>query len=368
MKKKILFISPGPFGSFTDTLFYYKYLKNNYDLNYIGFDEDKSDFDYEGIKINHIRGFGNKLRNKIIFFFKIKALIKSKKFDLIFINYFLGSSILKLFLKNHVNVIDIRSGNISTNKFKRFIYNLFLNLECQLFKNITVISKSLKESLKLPKRSHILPLGAQKNCLRENNNKGTTFLYIGTFWNRNITVTIKAFKIFLDTLNLEQVKNIRYNIIGFGNINDENKIKKLIEELSLSKNVFFLGEIRYPKILDYLKKSDIGVGYIPILKQFQNQPPTKIFEYILSGIAVIATNTNENKLVINKSNGILVDDDIESFANGLIKIYERRDFFSPINIQKNSLKYSWKKIVNENMIPFIEKKNDKNKLITQYIN
>ena len=54
--------------------------------------------------------------------------------------------------------------------------------------------------------------------------------------------------------------------------------------------------------------------------------------------------------------GILVDDDIESFANGLIKIYERRDFFSPINIQKNSLKYSWKKIVNENMIPFIEKK------------
>ena len=354
MKKKILFISIGHFGSLTDTIFYYKYLKNKYDLNYVGFDENKSCVQYDGINLVQLRGYGNNLKNKIIFFLKIKALISSNKFDLIFINYFFGSSILKFFLKNHVSVIDIRSGYISKNELKRFFYNSILSLESRLFKNITIISKSLKESLKLPKRTHVLPLGAEKNLLKEKINNNITFLYVGTFRNRNLSVTVKAFKLFLDSLKPNQIKKIKYNIIGYGSKNEESIIKKMIKNLNLRDHVFFLGEIRYPKLKKYFQDSDIGVAYIPMVKQYDNQPPTKIFEYILSGMPVLATKTSENNLVINNENGILVSDDIISFSNGFKKIFKFRDRFSSYQIQQNSLNFTWEKIVKKNMIPYIE--------------
>jgi nucleoside-diphosphate-sugar epimerase len=70
----------------------------------------------------------------------------------------------------------------------------------------------------------------------------------------------------------------------------------------------------------YFDIHNIGVSYIPMLKCFDNQPPTKTFEYLLSGMPVIATATNANKDIINDVNGVLINDNSEEVYNGLTAI------------------------------------------------
>ena len=59
-------------------------------------------------------------------------------------------------------------------------------------------------------------------------------------------------------------------------------------------------------------------------KFYDIQTPTKTFEYIISGLFCIATNTTANKNLINKDNGILCDDNATSFSNALMKLYKFR--------------------------------------------
>lgn len=354
MKKKILFINIGPFGSFTDTLAYYKYLRNIYDLTYLGFDENKTQKKYENINIIELSGKGNNFRNKIRFFFSVKKILKNYNFNVVMINYFLGSSFMKFFINNDCTIIDVRSGIITKNKFKRIILNNIIKLEVSLFKNITVISKRLKIKLNLPDRSNILPLGASVVNFKNKNDKFFTFLYVGTFHNRDMIKTIYAFKYFLDRTNLKERKKIKYKIVGFGSKKEVMEITRTINELNLSDSVFYMGEIRFPELLSQFESANIGVSFIPMTDFFDSQPPTKTFEYLLSGLPVLATNTSENRDVINSLNGVLVEDDIESFSEGFEEIFNNYELYSSEEIKFNSREFGWDRIIKNNLIPLFE--------------
>ena len=66
------------------------------------------------------------------------------------------------------------------------------------------------------------------------------------------------------------------------------------------------GRIDYYKLKPFFDKCNVGVSYIPIRDYYQYQPPTKTFEYGLSGLVTIATETKSNQEVINNCNGILI--------------------------------------------------------------
>jgi glycosyltransferase involved in cell wall biosynthesis len=100
-------------------------------------------------------------------------------------------------------------------------------------------------------------------------------------------------------------------------------------------------------------ESNIGLSYIPITKYFDYQPPTKTYEYLLSGIPVIATNTNENKKIINNNNGILINDDIESIRKGFYIMYNNLSIYKSDEIRKSCLKFTWENIINNQLIPKI---------------
>jgi hypothetical protein len=67
---------------------------------------------------------------------------------------------------------------------------------------------------------------------------------------------------------------------------------------------------------------------------------------------VIATNTTENKLVINNENGVLTNDNPIDFCSAIEMIIARK--YKNIEIQEKSLKYSWEYIVENKMIPYID--------------
>lgn len=349
--KKILFINLGPFGSLTDTYYYYLNLKAKYNLTYIGFYEDGMQKSFEDITIIHLQKEGNSLSRRYRLIKRLKLLLNSTKFNFILVNYFTGCSILNLFERKSL-VVDIRTSFITPNKLSRMLHNIILSLEVMLFRNITVISEGLKHQLHLPKKTHILPLGGNLIGISNKNFNELRILYVGTFHERNIVNTIIAFSRFI--LNEENCMCAHYTIIGTGSDFDIENIKGTIHKLGMERYITYKGEIRYPELSDYLKISNVGMSYIPIKAYYDNQPPTKTFEYLLSGMVVIATGTKENKKVITNNNGRVIGDDIEEIVEGLKYIYINRFKYNSETIQKESQKYCWDNIVKGNLIPYIE--------------
>lgn len=350
--KKILFVNPGHIKSITDTFAYCNYLKNNYEITYVGFEENQGQFIVDGIKIIYIKGYGNTLINKFKFFRLVLKTTKENNFDFVFIHYYKGVCLLRLFgLKNAY--LDIRSSCIHSSLLNRFLSNKLIWVESIFFDNLSVISKGLKEYLSLPKRAHILPLGA--DFVNMNNiTKGFKLLYVGTFHERNIVNTIRAFAKFIDDYNISDFNKVTYTIIGHGSDLEILNIKQAIIETQKSEFIKYIGVIRYPELSDYFLNHNVGVSYIPIKEHFKFQPPTKTFEYLLNGLVVIGTKTFEHEKLINASNGILVNDDIDEFCNGIKKVYDNFQKYNFSEIQKSSAIYSWENIISKSLIPLIE--------------
>lgn len=346
-----MFVNPGHFGSLTDIYFYYVNLKNVYDITYLGFDEDIATPEYEGIEIIHLKVKDNALIKKIILIKEIYKLIKGNDYDYVHINYFLGCSFINIFKRNYFN-IDIRTGIISNNKYKKAILNTILTFEVGFFNHFTCISESLKEQLKLPKKTHILPLGAPHLPLIQKDFSVLKVLYVGTFHNREIVKTIYGFSEFVAKYNNRDVAI--YTIIGFGSDEEIKEINDAIISTGMQKHIFFKGKIRYPELTTYLEEGNVGMSFIPITEYFDNQPPTKTFEYLLSGMYVLATDTKENKKVITNEKGLLIKDSIEEVSKGLQSIYENRHRLNSKDIQVQSQQYSWDKIVKNNLFLYIE--------------
>ena len=349
--KKILFVNPGYFGSITDTYFYYLNLKDKYDITYLGFDEDIDTLEYERIEIIHLKVKGNALIKKINLIKEIYKLIKGNDYDYVHINYFLGCSFINIFKKKYFN-IDIRTGIISKNKIKKRLFNAILSFEVRFFDHFTCISENLKENLRLPKETHILPLGAPHLPLILKDFSILKVLYVGTFHNREIVKTIYGFSEFIAKYNNSNVAT--YTIIGFGSDEEIKNIQNTIILTGMQKHIFFKGKIMYPELTSYLEQSNVGMSFIPITEYFDNQPPTKTFEYLLSGMYVLATDTKENKKVITNENGLLIKDSIQEVSNGLQFIYENRHLLNSRNIQLQSQQYGWDKIVKNNLFLYIE--------------
>jgi len=349
--KKLLFVNPGHFGTLTDTYFYCLNLKELYDVSYFGIFEEDNNLKFKGINIIHLNVSNNLFLKKIIFLLKLKKLLSKNEFDYVFVNYFLGCSLINLFRKNKIN-IDVRTSVINKNLIKSYLFNFILRVEVSCFSKITCISQSLTDYLKLPKRAHILPLGASELPLINKDFSTLKLLYVGTFREREIEKTIYGFSKFLSNHIDKSIAS--YTIIGFGSDLETKLIKDAILSHGMQNNIFLKGKIRYPELFDYFFESNIGISFIPIRECFDNQPPTKTFEYLLSGMFVLATGTKENKKVINTNNGLIISDSIDAISEGLEFIFHNRNKFNSTEIQSNSKKYSWEFIVKSNLHEYIK--------------
>jgi hypothetical protein len=351
LKKNIIIISPGQFGSHNGTYQYCILLSKEYHVTYFGYNENKALMNHiKNVNIIHLERRGNSSLSKFYFLKCLRQHIKSNYYDYKMINYFLGCSVLNLFIKNKI-FVDIRSGYIYKNSLKRFIYNSILLFEVSTFKNITVISKNLANHLSLPKRAHHIPLGSPIFPDWEKKYDSFKILYVGTFHQRNLDEAIRGFfKFYIEFKDLVQME---MNIIGRGDFSDVQKVKDTISELKMNHIINFLGSICYPELTKHFEYNNIGLSYVPMSKYFNFQPPTKTFEYLSSGMVTIATSTAENMIVINQSNGVLILDNEESLFNGLKFLYQNRNKYNSSDIQTTSRQFSWNNIVYNILIPYL---------------
>jgi len=193
--------------------------------------------------------------------------------------------------------------------------------ETKFFKNIIVLSKSLSEKLKLSYKANIIPLGAATISNIEKRFDEMHLLYVGTLYNRHID-TITGFKSFYDAFK-DQI-TLFYTIIGDGPNNEAQASRDLVSKYGLSDVVKITGRIPHTPILaPYFNICNIGVFYVPLTDYYDCQLVTKTFEYLLSGMPVVATNTSENRAVIQSKNGVLVGETADDFYAGLKTISRR---------------------------------------------
>lgn len=340
MKKKILFVGNGSFKNLSDTFWRIEFLKNDYDITYLGFKEGLINNSI-GFRLVELDGFGNTLTSRLRLLVNYKQLLRNDSFDLVIVNYFIGVSLFALI--NDKALVDIRSSTIRRSQIKRKIYNSILKIEVIFFKKKIIISESLRDFLNFNSKSSILfPLGSQKFNLPAKSFDKLLLLYIGTFNFRRIHETIIGYHYFrLENPDIQ----LQYYIIGYGSSNETNRIKKMIKDYGREEEIFFLGEIRYPEFIKYIKLCNVGVSYIPITDYFNCQPPTKTFEYLVNGLCVIGTATQENKKVINKSNGVLIEDTPFGFKLGLEDLVIRSKKMDSKKIIEQSSIFTWYNIV-----------------------
>lgn len=343
MSKSILFVSQIQYGYLIDYMKYCKYLKNDFDIVFLCWDHGNKKIDEPGVDIRYISRRGNIIIRNLRFIRSIIQYINQQKSPLVFIDYFLGSSLIPIYCNNGSRLhLDIRTGNVSSNLTIRKINNTILRIESLFFKSLSIISVGLQKMLGIKKETYVLPLGATPMNIIRKKKQMVHLLYVGTLTNRRIEDTIEGLKLFLKRY---PNADIFYTIIGEGWNNESENLINIVNSSELYKYIELTGYIPHNELIHYYEKANVGVSFIPMTSYYEYQPATKTFEYLMAGMPVIATKTFENKQVVNNLNGVLISDNAESVAEGIAKIYNCMGSFDEKIIRQSVQNYDWAKIV-----------------------
>lgn len=341
---KLLILCQNQFGTHIDTYFYCKGLKNKFEITYLCWDYNEEKQILDGVNIKYVSRNGNIFIRNTRYLRASMAEINSNKFDICFIKYFRGCSILQFFFQDTKFVFDIRTGSINKSNILRNLYDITMRIESIIFPHITIISKSLAKKLWLEKKSTILPLGSVIISSSDKKFDSINLLYVGTFNNRKLYKTIEGFFKFYN-IHKNSIK-ISYTIIGDGADDEIERLKSKVKELDIDNVVNLVGRVPFDKLNTYFENHNVGVSFVPITKYFDIQPVTKTFDYLLSGLPVIATATSENSLIINDINGVLINDSPEGFFCGIEEVFAMRNHYSSVKIRRSAVHCQWDDITN----------------------
>jgi len=240
-------------------------------------------------------------------------------------------------------VFDIRTGSVAKNSLVRRCYDALMKIEALFFTNVTIISEGLARKLNLKTKTTILPLGAEIISPIEKNFESCRMLYVGTFYNRNLEKVIKGLGEYLSQPG--DTEKIFLTIVGDG---IPGQLEALIAEakrIGINDFIEFKGRVPHDQLRPIFDNHNVGIAYIPLTSFYDDQPPTKTFEYLMSGMPVIATRTKANQQIINHENGILIGDTSRDVCSGIKEMVKKLGHFSSSNIRASALDHEWSRIV-----------------------
>lgn len=351
--KKLLIICRQQFGYLVDIYKWCEHLPDDYQIDVVTFDgKEKIALDKPNVKVHYVSYKGNKTIRGIRYILVSLWYMLFFKGDII-VEYFSGCKIFKKLLPWKKMILDIRTLSVKKDKTARKMENDSIRNSCIGYDFTTIISEGTRDAIALDKqKSAIVPLGSDVISTTEKSFEDLRLLYIGALSGRDIEKTVKGFAIFKKTYS-DVV--IHYDIVGVGYNNELNILKDLTKELNIADCVTLHGFIPHTQIKKFLDHCNIGVSFVPITDYYNHQPPTKTYEYVLSGLYTIATNTLCNRNIINDKNGILIKDTDADFANAISYIYKNSRQFKSSAIKETLLESTWGNIVRKYLLPCLNK-------------
>lgn len=348
--KELLIIGNDQFGYHTDSFKYCEYLRTKYAISYLCFDKGFEKKSLKSVSVIYIPRTGTKLFRSLHFVKRALIEIYRTK-GLIFLIYWKFFFLFPILFPWKKMILDIRTLSVDSDANKRYQADKLLRKSTFFFIHITVVSEGVRRKLKLPEsKSSVLHLGADPLSHKMKKYDAIRLLYVGTLNGRRLLDTLKGLLFFL---NKYTNYNITYDIVGDGEEYEE--IRNYIQQNDLGNKVFLHGYQSHDRILHLFDSCNIGVAYVPIEEYYQDQPVTKVYEYAMSGLFTIATNTRSNQEIIDDRNGILIDDTPVAFGLALEKIVSRLNKMD-FNLISESLKqYTWENIVESDLCPVLDR-------------
>lgn len=349
-RPSLLIIDKEQFGHMTDPYKWCEYLRDKYEITFLTAALGKEQVTMDGVRIIYVTfNVPFVLRGILFILAAIWQIYKNNGVTII--EYFKYCSVLRLLCPFKKLIVDVRTLSVAPDTKSRDGADTRLFKDCKKFKNIAVISEGVREKIGLFE-AEILPLGSDVVSAGSKEYDDMHILYIGTFNNRNIDTMIRGLAIFYS-----RHKNISMtiDIVGDGKPGQLDEYKKLAYSLGLDPVIKFHGFLPLTSVKPFFDRCNVGMSFIPMTPYFDHQPPTKTFEYILSGLYCVATATTENGKLINESNGVIIDDTEMGVVEGLETYMERRHLLSDKTIRESLLDCQWERIVNDRLVTIIEK-------------
>ncbi len=350
---RIAIVNTDQFGYHTDTYQYCRHLRHDFEISYICWDYGQPEVRLDGVRVVPVSRAGSKVRRLARFIRQVFRELDARIYDVVFVEQFPLCGVVPLLRRSAPMILDIRTGYVRDNGIMRLINNTELRAEALFFRHVTIISESLRRGLGIPgAKSHVLPLGADQIDIPDKDFSALRLFYVGSLDFRHIDATVAGFERFAS--EMKGAAELSYDIVGFGSPEEERKLREAINRPVCRDLVKFHGRVPNKDLFPFLERNNIGVGFIPLKKHYQCQPATKVFEYLLAGMAVIATRTIENARVIGTSNGILTDDTPEGFYRGLREVYANRSQYDSSAIKAGVKDHQWDEIIRKNLVPFLQ--------------
>jgi glycosyltransferase involved in cell wall biosynthesis len=141
-------------------------------------------------------------------------------------------------------------------------------------------------------------------------------LYAGTFEPyQGLDMYLESIKIIL-----KQTKDLMFVFLG-GKSEQVLEMRKRAEELHISENTIFTGLLEVNLVKEFIKEAHALVS--PRSKG--TNTPLKIYEYMASGIPIIATNLKTHTQELDEDCAFLTNPDPEGFANGVLECFKNRE-------------------------------------------
>lgn len=349
--KKLLIIAPYQFGELSDCYYWAKYATlSGVRTTYIGYKYKSRKIKeraYPGVKTIGVPHLDNRFLLGLSFYLTcILEILFQHHVNIIICRMPHCELLARVFPRRNV-ILDVRTLSVSPDEKVRKAQNQHLIDIKGLFKTCTVISDGVGKAIGEPYK--ILPLGAEPLSASEKEFSALRLFYIGTFNGRNLPIFIKG----LSRYHNHYGKRCTFDVVGGGSSDEEKSIHDVIESTGVS-GVTLHGYLNHDEAVPLFERCNVGVCFVPITAYYQFQPPTKLYEYLLSGMACIATDTIANAAVICDKNGIIIKDDEESVEEGLLELDKRLTSYNSKLIVESSMPHHWDNIVKESLLPLLQ--------------
>ena len=246
-----------------------------------------------------------------------------------------------LFLSKYKNLIIFECHKFS--KINNFIFKRLRKKE-----NILIVftNKSLKDSFllsnTLEQKTIILESSFEERLFKDHktysNKKKNKIIFVGHLLRFNKP---RDLKFIIDAFKEKELENFELTIIGGPN-KAVNDLKK-----TAGKNIRVLGHISNKDAIKEMESADIG---ILINEQGQHSEmhtsPIKYFEYLRSGLKILAVNFEAHKnLPLNENVYYFENKNLNSFKNNLIKA-SKKNFKENTELDKFSYSHRVSKLIN----------------------
>lgn len=271
--------------------------------------------------------------------------------DVILVESVLPAGLVAKYIYDKENVpyvIHAHSEDIMKNKaYERFVTPIMNSASMYM-----AVNKSIKKIVenKIKKECYLVPnfIDCSKFELKEKR-KDNEFrlISISNFYKvKALDILLKALDI---VVNKKKYTNVKLRIVGTGEYKEY--YESICKDLHLESNVEFMGYVKNEEIPNILKSSDalcvsstFETFCIPIVEAFS------------TGLPVITTNCIGPLEIVNKENSIVTPiNDIEKYADAIIKMYKQYDKYNHQDIRNYALDNYDKRKVCKKIIEILEK-------------